>query len=147
IATSNAAGREHFRGVRIPIGSVSIAAAAVRERRTIAVDDAVASKDVKRDLVDAFGEKSLLAIPLAGQERPVGVFVIDETRHPRSWSHADVERAELVAQQLAAGLANARLYEEVRRRSLELERAQQELGHRERLAALGRLAATLAHEV
>jgi signal transduction histidine kinase len=53
----------------------------------------------------------------------------------------------VIAHQIAIAVAHARLYEEAKRSYDELARTQEELVKRERLAALGQLAATLAHEV
>jgi signal transduction histidine kinase len=58
-----------------------------------------------------------------------------------------VERAAAIANQLAVAVENAGLYEDLRRSYAELERAQHRLVQRERLAALGELAAVVAHEV
>jgi signal transduction histidine kinase len=147
VATSNATHRAEFRRVQIPLGSASIAARVVATRKPIAVDDAATSTAVRRDLVTRYGEKSLLALPLVLRDEAIGAVIIDDTRRARVWTTAEIQRAELIAQTVAVGVANARLYDEVRRRSIELERAHAELVNRERLAALGQLAATMAHEV
>jgi signal transduction histidine kinase len=102
---------------------------------------------VQTDLVRRFAEKSLVALPLLASGEPIGAVVIDDTRRPRTWGSSEVERAELIATQVATAVANARLFEEVKQSYERLARAQEELVKRERLAALGQLAATLAHEV
>src|SRR4029078_11254471 len=63
------------------------------------------------------------------------------------WTSAQIQRAEVVAHQIAIAVAHARLFAEVKRSYEELARTQEELVKRERLAALGQFAATLAHEV
>ena len=147
VATSSAELRDEFRFVQIPMDSPSIAARAVKTRRAVVVEDARASTEVNAQLVERYGQASLLALPLVVQDKAIGAVVIDDARRIRTWTRAEIERAELLAQSVAVAIANARLYEEVVRRSSELERAQQQLVNRERLAALGQLAATLAHEV
>ncbi len=57
------------------------------------------------------------------------------------------QQDEAVAGQLALALLSARLYEALRSSYAELERAQRDLIDRERLAALGELSASIAHEV
>jgi len=59
----------------------------------------------------------------------------------------DVPFLELMSQQIAAALANARLVATLRRSYQDLERTQAELLQRERLATAGELAAVVAHEV
>jgi two-component system, NtrC family, sensor histidine kinase HydH len=147
VTASNPADREEFRAVRIHCSEPSIAARAVATKQPIVVEDATSSSEVQHSLVSRYGEKSLVALPLMLRDEAIGVVVFDDTRRVRTWAAAEIQRAELIVQTVAVGVANARLYDEVRRRSLELERAQVELLSRERLAALGQLAAVMAHEV
>jgi signal transduction histidine kinase len=81
------------------------------------------------------------------RDRAIGAVVIVETRRPRLFTPAEVERGAAIANQLAVAVDNARLYEDLRSSYAELERAQQQLIQGERLAALGELAAVVAHEV
>jgi two-component system sensor histidine kinase HydH len=60
---------------------------------------------------------------------------------------ADTDFLDLVARQVSVSMANARLVEDLRRSYLDLERAQRGLVEKERLAAVGELAAQMAHEV
>jgi signal transduction histidine kinase len=147
VATSNPAYRAEFLDVRIPMTASSIAVRAVKTRSAITIDDTTRSNEVRRVLIERYGEKSLLAIPILIQDRALGAIIIDDTRRPRVWTRTEIDRAELIAQNVSTGVANMRLYDEVRRRSVELELAQAELVKRERLAALGQLAAIMAHEV
>jgi two-component system, NtrC family, sensor histidine kinase HydH len=147
VTASNPADREEFRAVRIHCSEPSIAARAVATKQPIVVEDATSSSEVQRSLVSRYGEKSLVALPLMLRDEAIGVVVFDDTRRVRTWAASEIQRAELIVQTVAVGVANARLYDEVRRRSRELERAQAELVKRERLAALGQLAAVMAHEV
>ncbi|HEY8076738.1 MAG TPA: GAF domain-containing protein, partial [Labilithrix sp.] len=147
VATSDPTVRDAFRRVRVPMDTPSISVDAVKARRTAVVEDTGTVSTASKELRERFGDASLVVVPLVVQDKPIGVVVVAEAQRRRSWTRAEVERIELVAQSVAVAVANARLYEEVRRRSSELERAQQELSRRERLAALGQLAATLAHEV
>lgn len=147
VTASNPADREAFRAVRIRCSEPSIAARAVATRQPVVIEDVASSSEVQRTLVARYGEKSLVALPLMLRDEAIGAVVFDDTRRVRTWAAAEIQRAELIVQTVAVGVANARLYDEVRRRSLELERAQAELLKRERLAALGQLAAVMAHEV
>ena len=147
VATSNPARREQFRTVCIPYDAVSIAARCVRTRSTIVIQDAGGSTEVNKALVELYAEKSLLALPLMVRDQAIGVVVIDETRAMRSWTRSEIERAEVVAHQIAVAVANARLFDDLKQSYGELARAQEELVKRERLAALGELAAIMAHEV
>jgi signal transduction histidine kinase len=137
--------RADVRGTRV--SDDSAAAKAVRERKAVLVEDAQASPFVYRPLVRPFEIKSLLALPLLVGDQAIGAVVALEARRIREWTPAQVQRGEMIAHQIAIAVAHARLYHEVKRSYEELERTQEELVQRERLAALGQLAATLAHEV
>jgi signal transduction histidine kinase len=147
VGASDPRHRDFVREVRVDTSGPSIAARAVQTRKPAVMEDVATSTQHARDLAAHFAEKSAIALPLLVQGRAVGAIVMDDVRKVRVWTPLDIDRAELVAQHVATGIANARLYEEVRSRSEELERAQQQLVKRERLAALGELAAVMAHEV
>jgi PAS domain S-box-containing protein len=88
-----------------------------------------------------------LAFPLLVRDRAIGSVLIVETRGPRRFTPPELQRAAAVANQLAVAVENARLYEDLRRSYAELNAAQRQLIHSERLAALGELSAVVAHEV
>lgn len=137
---------EEARELRLPLVPTSPMARAIRTLRTVVVD-ASSSTEERAHLGEAFEHRAIVAIPLVSQGAPIGVVHIDDERAHRIWSRAEVTRAELIAQSVAVGVSNARLFTEVRSRSIELQRAQRELIKRERLAAIGELAAIMAHEV
>ena len=139
--------REYVRSMELPVNASSLAAEAVKTRKTIVVDDAAASPLVRKELVEHFGQKSLLALPLLAHNEPIGAVIIGDTRRIRVWTASEIERAELISVQVANAVANARLFEEVKHSYERLAHAQAELLQRERLAAVGQLSATLAHEV
>jgi signal transduction histidine kinase/putative methionine-R-sulfoxide reductase with GAF domain len=113
----------------------------------ITVEDVVADPRIDPALKQLSGGRAYLGLPLVVRERPIGVALIAETRGPRRFSPAEVERATGIANQLAVAVENARLYEDLRRSYADLGRAQDQLVRQERLAALGELAAVVAHEV
>jgi PAS domain S-box-containing protein len=144
-ATSKREYRELFREVRVPVQAVSATAEAVRTRAPVRIREP-RQAPVLRDLIERYQLKSLVALPLMVRDEPIGAVLIADTRE-REYTDAQVERATVVAGQVAVAVANARLYEDLKKSYDELARAQQELVKRERLAALGELAAVVAHEV
>jgi PAS domain S-box-containing protein len=130
----------------VPPGQ-SLAARVFASREPLVVEDALIDPRVQPVLRDQTGARAQLALPLVVRDRAIGAVVIVETRGPRLFTPAEVERAAAIANQLAVAAENARLYEDLRRSYAQLARAQQQLIHRERLAALGELSAVVAHEV
>jgi signal transduction histidine kinase len=125
-----------------------LSARAFLERRPVQmVDPARLDGATARELAARFGNRTTLALPLVAREQALGVAVILDRKRARSFTAAEIDRALAVAGQLALALLSARLYEDLRRSYAELARTQKELIDRERLAALGELSASIAHEV
>ncbi|WP_233278140.1 GAF domain-containing protein [Myxococcus stipitatus] len=116
-------------------------------RELIMVEDAVTDVRVDQNLRESSSAQAFLVLPLVVRERPVGVMVATETRRPRRFTPAEIERASAIANQLALALEGARLVEDLKDSYVELARTQEQLVRRERLAALGELSAVVAHEV
>jgi signal transduction histidine kinase len=146
-AASTPAFREPFRSLRLPLESRAVAAQAVLTRLPVRVSDASHEGVPRSDLLERFGQRSLLALPLTVRDEAIGAVLIGDARGPREWTDVQIERATVVARQVAVAVANARLYEDLKKSYDQLARAQEELVKRERLAALGELAAVVAHEV
>ncbi|QSQ20171.1 GAF domain-containing protein [Pyxidicoccus parkwayensis] len=147
-AAASTAHRDFFRTVVLPLHGDSLATRVARERRPIAVEDVVASGGgFDSQLVQRFGEKALLALPLTSREELIGVVVVDDTRRSRTFGPELIELAEATCGQLALSIANARLYESLWASYAELAATRAEMVKRERLAALGELSAIVAHEV
>jgi signal transduction histidine kinase len=139
--------REHFRNVRLSDGDSSLAAHAVATRAPVQAVDASAEPAVNEGLNARYRCKSLLALPLMLRGEPIGSMVIGDRHRVRRWTPGEIERATVVVAQVAVAVANARLFDDLRRSYEELEKTQQALVERERLAAIGELAARVAHEV
>ncbi|MCP3136500.1 ATP-binding protein [Pyxidicoccus xibeiensis] len=125
----------------------SLAALAFHSREVVMVEDAGSDLRVNQQMREDSGSKACLVLPLVVHERPVGVIMAVETRWPRRFTPAEVERASAIANQLALAREGARLVEDLKASYVELARTQAQLVRRERLAALGELSAVVAHEV
>jgi len=128
--------------------ATSIAATVARERKVICIPDT--GKDTRAQqapLVRRFGETALAAIPILSRGRLEGVVIVDETRGPRTYTKEWIELASAMVAQVGLSIANARLYESLRKSYDEVAQTRAEMVKRERLAGLGELAAIVAHEV
>ena len=126
--------------VALSLEDESVAMSAYRERRVVQVLDPPLGAE------GPSSARTRLAVPLIARDEALGVvLILDE--HARGFTRAEMDRALAVAGQLALALLSARLYEALRTSYAELERAQRDLIDRERLAALGELSASIAHEV
>jgi two-component system NtrC family sensor kinase len=89
---------------------------------------------------------SLLCVPLPAQNRVLGTLVVLRPSSP-GFTAPDRSLLAAIGQQIGISVDNARLYTELRQFAQELERSQAQLVQAEKLAAMGRLTASIAHEL
>lgn len=129
---------------------------AVKHRRPLIVGDARLDERV-HPVVAASGILSVLAVPLISRERPLGALNLF-SRQTEAFDETALQLAQVFADQAAVFLDNARLMGELRQwaeelekrvaeRTRQLEEKQAQVIQAEKAAAVGRLAASLAHEI
>jgi signal transduction histidine kinase len=98
--------------------------------------------------------RSVLAVPLIARGEVIGAVYVDTRMSERLFTEADLRLLQAMASQAAMAIRNARLFqdasaanERLKTALQELRDTQQQLVQAERLAALGRLAASVAHEL
>ncbi|HKZ22764.1 MAG TPA: ATP-binding protein [candidate division Zixibacteria bacterium] len=91
--------------------------------------------------------KVVLSVPLVVKEQTLGILVLTGKTKTENYSPDDLEFLAALVNQLTAALENAHLYEKLKEANLELQKAQELLVQHEKLAALGKFAASVAHEV
>ncbi|HOT93058.1 MAG TPA: GAF domain-containing protein [Anaerolineae bacterium] len=89
---------------------------------------------------------SELAVPVRMDDQVVAVLNIEDQRL-HAFTEDDLRLYETIAAQLGIALKNARLYAAEREQRRLVEQTTEQLVHSEKLAATGRLAAALAHEI
>jgi signal transduction histidine kinase/ActR/RegA family two-component response regulator len=90
-------------------------------------------------------QASLMCVPMIAREKVLGVITLARLG-ARSFEESDLELANLFAGQCSSALANARIYDELRRAYDELREAQAQLVQSAKLNALGEMAAGVAHD-
>ncbi|MFL5309154.1 MAG: GAF domain-containing protein [Myxococcales bacterium] len=138
---------DFMRDVQLSLDQPSLSAHVVRTRRAAQAQGTMLQQLASRRLVDHLHERAVLVVPLVAHDEVLGVVTLDDTERARVFTQAEMERTTALCQQIALALLSARLYEDLRKSYAELARAQAELIERERLAALGEMAASVAHEV
>jgi two-component system NtrC family sensor kinase len=132
----------------LPIGEGAIGRVA-STGQTLVVKDAATSPltlPSARRAVEAAGIRGFVCVPIRAQGRVLGTLSLGR-QVPEPFSVEEVRLLEATADQIGVALDNARLYSETRRQLEELKRTQAQLIHAERLAAIGELAAGVAHEI
>lgn len=90
--------------------------------------------------------RSVLCVPLVAHDRTVGALELINKNHG-DFTGLDLALVSSAAGSIAIAVDNARLYEEQERLNEERELSQKQLLQTEKLAAAGRLAASMAHEI
>ena len=141
---------ERLRGVNraLPIGEglIGHVAASGQTLTLTAVTESPLLFAAARDAVAADGIRGFVCVPIRAQGRILGTLSLGR-QVPEPFTPAEVQLLEATADQIGVALDNARLYSELRRQLEELKRTQAQLIHAEKLAAVGELAAGVAHEI
>ncbi len=150
-AASAGPGSEQLVGTRLPV-TAGIAGWVMRERQPALV------ADVQNDLrfynrIDAatgITTRSLLAVPLVFQDKTLGVVEavnkVPVSGHSTFDEH-NLATLQALASSAAIAIENARLYQAEREAFRRLQDSQAQLVQSEKMAALGRLVASIAHEI
>jgi PAS domain S-box-containing protein len=99
-----------------------------------------------RDAVQKEGLQSVAYIPLRSKGNTVGVLSAS-SHFSEKFSSQQIEFLTSIGNQIGMAVENANLYEETRKALEDLSAAQEQVMRTEKLASLGKLAATIAHEI
>jgi PAS domain S-box-containing protein len=114
--------------------------------KTMVVDNIQESKDPYVDTLVEEGLRSTVYIPLVSKGNPVGVMCVS-SHSDFEFSSYHVEFLTAIGNQLGVAVDNASLFEKSKQAYKELKEAQEQVIRTEKLASLGKLSATIAHEI
>jgi signal transduction histidine kinase/FixJ family two-component response regulator len=137
-------GDEQARGFRLKVDD-SLAGQVVKSGKPVRRGGKGTGRDFK--VKTGYLVKSLLHVPLLLKGEAIGVLSVDNQVSQAEFTEDDEYLLSALADYAAVSIENATLYDELRQSMEHLKRSQQELIQSSKLAALGRLAASLAHEI
>ncbi len=150
---------EKVKGIELPLDpEVSVVSRSVIERKPFVIPDAMHDPRVNSTLKEKFDLQSLVVIPLLTKEKTLGAIAADHTQPGKMLTEETLDSVMAFAQQTGLALQNAYRYQELRNFSQKMEeklqkmtadlrKTEAQLIRSDKLAALGQLAAGIAHEI
>ena len=146
--------RAHEQQVAIQADRGTLIGRVALEKGTVLIADAWNDPEYEeKDEARLGNVRAMLGVPLMLSGEPIGAFALAR-REPMPFSQREVELVTTFADQAVIAIENARLFDEVQRRTKELSlsleelrTAQDRLVQTEKLASLGQLTAGIAHEI
>ena len=97
--------------------------------------------------IKLFDITSFAAVPLASREKILGIIVVDNPLSDGKITYETLHLLQLFANQAGMAIENSMLYNRIEEAHASLRDARERIIHGERLAAIGEMAANLAHEL
>jgi signal transduction histidine kinase len=136
----------------------SVVARSIFEKKPFVIPDAQNDPRVNPLMKEKFNLHSLVVIPLFAKDKALGAIAADHVEAGRSITKQTLESVMTFAQQAGLAIHNAFMYQElktfsqqmedkIQRTTADLRKTEAQLIRSEKLAALGQLAAGIAHEI
>ncbi len=150
---------EKIKGIELPLNQESsVVSRSVIEKVPYVIPEAMSDPRVNPVLKKKFNLHSLVVIPLLAKEKALGAIAGDHTEPGKRLTQEKLESVMTFAQQAGLAIQNAFMYQELKNFSQKMEeriqktmtdlrKAEAQLIRSEKLAALGQLAAGIAHEI
>jgi two-component system sensor histidine kinase HydH len=150
---------EKIKGIALPLDPEdSVVARSILEKQPFIIPDASRDPRVNPILKEKLHLQSLVVIPLLAKEKALGAIAADHLEPGKNITGETLESVMTFAQQAGLAIHNAVMYQElkafsqqmeekIQKTTADLRKTEAQLIRSEKLAALGQLAAGVAHEI
>jgi signal transduction histidine kinase/CheY-like chemotaxis protein len=138
---------EEFRSYPIPLEGHRFLEEAWEQRQPVFSSDAETDPRIDRGTFAQFPHRSLLFVPMIVRDELIGGHFVLWWTQRHGFTPEELRLVEGISRQAALAIENARLYEGVKKQMVELKQTQAQLVQSTKLAAIGELAANVAHEI
>ncbi len=150
---------ERIKGITLRLDPAeSVVARSIFEKQPFVIPDASTDPRVNPTLKEKFNLHSLVVIPLLVKEKALGAIAADFVEPSKNITKEVLESVMVFAQQAGLAIHNAFMYQElkafsqqmeekIRKTTADLRKTEAQLIRSDKLAALGQLAAGIAHEI
>jgi signal transduction histidine kinase len=133
---------------RMPLDKgLNISSKAILEKKLIHVSDVTKDKRIDRDFVNRFRMTEFAAVPLMVKNEVLGLVMADNPLTGKHIADGDLRFLQLLLNQAGIAIENSMLYSRIEDAHRDFREVQQRLIQGEKLAAIGEMAATIAHEL
>ena len=112
----------------------------IAEKKTVIIPDL-------EHMVSGVNGRNFVIVPLILRNHGIGVYVIHTEKPQQEFSNQDVQLLSVLANQAAVGVENWRTFQQLVRVNDELKASHAQMIQAAKLAAIGELAAGIAHEI
>ncbi len=151
--------QERIQGITLPLGPEgSVVGRSIFEKQPFIIPDASTDPRVSPLLKEKLSLHSLVVIPLLAKEKALGAIAADFIDLNKNITKEALDSVMVFAQQAGLAIHNAFMYQElksfsqqmeekIQKTTADLRKTEAQLVRSEKLAALGQLAAGIAHEI
>ena len=132
----------------------SILVLSIIQKRSFLVKNGVTDVHFNQEIIRQLGNDNFAVFPMMVQDEPVGVLIADNVITKRPINEEDIQFLDILVSQAALAIAHADAMEQLAKKMQETEMAyselrasQEKLIEASKFAALGQMAATVAHEI
>jgi signal transduction histidine kinase len=125
----------------------SVLAKTVLEEKPILVEDPTKESQVNPVLRNILGNHAFASVPMFAKGKAVGVLLVNNRLSGRRFTDRDVKFLSMLAQLGGLSVETSRLYQSLEKANKELAHMRNRLLEADKLAALGEIAAGVAHEI
>ncbi len=120
---------------------------AIFEKRAVNIVDAEADRRAGPEVMALIGARSFAAVPLVAKDRVISLVVVDNKFTGKPITGDDLKLLMMFASQAGLAMESSLAYSNLEQANRELKEAQDRLIQTEKMAALGEMAASIAHEI
>lgn len=131
----------------LPLDENNLLSISLKRHEPIKISNSYAEPRLPELLRNLLGETEAICVPLVAQEEPLGVIVADNAFSRQPITEESERLLRLFAASASVALRNAQLITELKEALAREQRMREQLIHSERLAAIGELAAKIAHDL